>query len=169
MIIIILITQEKITPTSASQKNGKKKKSNPKLKSELNPELIYQLISHLDSFPNNNYEIDSLRFKELVNKKRILEIAKFHDIDWYFKKRFNSIEDIESLYKSIQSIKSFNKFIRKVFTNNYSYNPPDYSNYIQLTIFEKNNIRVINGYYPNPVRQPWLLEQKKMLRNQRQF
>jgi len=146
----------------SKSKKWKKKKSKPKLKSELNSELISQLISQLDSFPNNNFEIDSTRLIELANKKRILRIAKHYDIDWNFKKRFNSDKDIELLYKSVQSLESFKQFIQKVFTNEYGYNPTDYSNYIRLTIFENNETRVVNGYYPNPVKQPWLLEPKEL-------
>lgn len=153
--------REKYTYYSKSKK-WKKKKIKPKLKSELNSELISQLISQIDSFPNKNFEIDSTRLIELANKKRILQIAKHYDIDWNFKKRFNSDEDIELLYTSVQSLKSFKQFIQKVFTNDYSYNPTDYSNYIRLTIFENNETLVVNGYYPNPVKQPWLLEPNEL-------
>ncbi|WP_111681983.1 hypothetical protein [Winogradskyella tangerina] len=153
--------REKFTYYSKSKK-WKKRKSKPKLKSQLNSELISQLINQIDSFPNNNFEIDSTRLIQLANKKRILQIAKRYDVDWHFKKRFNSDKDIESLYKSVQSLESFNQFIQKVFTNDYGYNPTDYSNYIRLTIFANNETRVINGYYPNPVKQPWLLEPKEL-------
>ena len=62
----------------------------------------------------------------------------------------------------MQSIDSFNEFIKSVFTDDYGYNPTDYSNYIKLTIFERNNTRTIYGYYPNPLKQPWLLNSKEL-------
>tara|TARA_R110002074_G_scaffold226957_2_gene398540 strand:- start:8 stop:856 length:849 start_codon:yes stop_codon:yes gene_type:complete len=154
-------TRTKFTYNS-NTKEEKRRKKDLKIKLELDTELINELISQLDSFPNTEYEIDNHRLLELANKKRIFQLAKLYDIDWHFKKRFNSDEDIKSLYKSIQSLASFKIFIQNVFTDDYGYNPTDYSNFIKLNIFEKNNVRTIYGYYPNPVKQPWLLEPKEL-------
>ena len=154
-------SREKFTYYSKTNK-WKKVKKELKIKSKLNSALISEFISQLDSFPNTQYKINSTRFLKLVNKKRILRIAKHYDIDWNFKKRFISDEDIELQFKSIQSLDSFNEFIQRVFTDDFGYNPTHYSNYIKLTIFEENNVKTIYGYYPKPVKQPWLLDPKEL-------
>jgi hypothetical protein len=102
-----------------------------------------------------NIGITIKEFLKLTDKKHIIQVAKWHDADWYLKKTYFLKEKNEKILKGCQNIDTLNMYLETAF---------DTSGYIVVTdvkdVFNviisttKTNYR-FEGKYPNIYRQPW--------------
>ncbi len=136
----------KINTTKRKSKNGVNQTNLQK--------LITAISTNIE--PNKLIEqIDTTEIQGLVSKDRIKKIAKWHKIDWHFKRRYSTIEENKKFYKECQSMDTFKKYLANQFNNKFYTIVTDYSSTINIWITTTTSEYRFEGKYPNPFKMPW--------------
>jgi hypothetical protein len=105
--------------------------------------------------------IEQLGLKEqeivnLVNKKRILRIAKSYRQDWHFKPKYSTRSDREQIFQGCRNMDTLKLFLDsfRVDTTSYVW-VSDYWDEMYIRIICSNKHFIFEGKYPNKLKQPW--------------
>lgn len=104
----------------------------------------------------DNLGLSAKQFLKLTNKKQIIKVAKRHKVDWRFKKDYSTKDKNEVIFKSCQSIDTFNMYLNSTFDSTSSYRViTDIDDNFYVTISTSDYNHQYEGKYPNPFKQPW--------------
>ena len=115
------------------------------------------LTSLSSSVKNQNLfaQVDTVKIKNYLTKKQIRKVAKWYDIDWYFKGRYSTNEQNIEFFKGCKSIDTLKIYLTERFDTSGYPMITDYSNTINIWISTNQSGFRYEGKYPNPIKQPW--------------
>lgn len=96
-------------------------------------------------------------FLILTDKKHIIQVAKWHKVEWRFKKSYSTKEQNETLFKGCQNIDTFNLYLSTEFDRSAYVIVTDIDDHFDVIISTKKTNFKFEGKYPNSYRQPWYL------------
>ncbi len=92
----------------------------------------------------------------IIQKKRILRIAKAYNQDWQFKHKYSTRSQNERIFRGCRKIDTVKLFLDsfKVNLNGYVL-VSDYSDEMYIRIISRNKTFNFEGKYPNMLKLPW--------------
>lgn len=121
--------------------------------------LISDLLKQLDitylkpTF--DNIGITNEEFLKLTDKKHIIQVAKWHKTDWYFKRAYSTKEQNEIIFKGCQNTDTLNLYLLTAFDTSGYVVVTDVDDHFDVIISTDNNNYHFEGKYPNSFKQPW--------------
>ena len=82
--------------------------------SELTQQTLSRLIKSLEQNKKLNYSLPDKEFKNYVNYRTVRRIAKRHNGDWHFKRKYMIKEERDSIIKGCQSLDTFNIYLSEI-------------------------------------------------------
>lgn len=103
----------------------------------------------------DNIGMTTEEFLKLTDKKHIIQVAKWHDTDWHFKRAYSTKEQNEIIFKGCQNTDTLNLYLSTAFDTSGYVMVTDVDDHFDVIIStSKNNYR-FEGKYPNSFKQPW--------------
>ena len=118
---------------------------------------IKSLLTSLSEKNNKELfsQVDTTELKVFLTEKQIRKVAKWYNIDWYFKRRYSSKEENIEFFKGCISMDTMKIYFSERFDTSGYVMVTDYSNTINIWISTDKAEYRFEGKYPNPIKQPW--------------
>lgn len=100
-------------------------------------------------------QVDTTELKKFLSEKQIRKVAKWYDIDRYFKRKYSTKEENIEFFESCQSMDTLKIYLTERFDTSGYVMVTDYSNTINILIFTNKSRYRFEGKYSNPIKQPW--------------
>lgn len=121
--------------------------------------LISKLLKQFEiTYRNPNFDnigITNKEFFKLTDKRHIIQIAKRHKTDWYFKRAYSTKEQNEIIFKGCQNIDTLNLYLSTAFDTSGYVIITDVDIHFNVIISSKKINYRFEGKHPNPYKQPW--------------
>jgi hypothetical protein len=121
--------------------------------------LITNLLKQLEiSYIKPTFEnigMANKEFQKLTDKKHIIQVAKWHEADWHFKRAYSTKEQNELIFKGCQNIDTLNLYLSTAFDTSGYVMVTDVDSHFDVIISTKKSNYRFEGKYPNPYKQPW--------------
>lgn len=113
----------------------------------------FEITYRKPSFDNIGMTTEA--FLKLTDKKHILQVSKWHDTDWHFKKSYATKEQNEIIFKGCQNTDTLNLYLSTAFDTSGYVMVTDVDDHFDVVISTDNNNYHFEGKYPNSFKQPW--------------
>lgn len=125
----------------------------------IDPALMSNLLKQFEITylkpTSNNIGITNEEFLKLTDKKHIIQVAKWHDTDWHFKKSYSTKEQNDKIFKGCQNVDTLNLFLATAFDTSGYAMVTDVSDLFKVHIITSGSKFNFEGKYPNSFKQPW--------------
>jgi hypothetical protein len=113
----------------------------------------FEITYRKPSFDNIGMTTEA--FLKLTDKKHIIQVSKWHDTDWHFKKSYATKEQNEIIFKGCQNTDTLNLYLSTAFDTSGYVMVTDVDDHFDVVISTENNNYRFEGKYPNSFKQPW--------------
>jgi hypothetical protein len=103
----------------------------------------------------DNIGIKKEEFLKLTDKKHIIQVAKWHKTDWYFKRAYSTKEENVIIFKGCQNIDTLNLYLSTEFDTSGYVMITDVDSHFDVFVSTTTSNYRFEGKYPNPYKQPW--------------
>lgn len=103
----------------------------------------------------DNIGMTTEEFFKLTENKHIIQVAKWHDTDWQFKKSYSTKEQNDKVFKGCQNTDTLNLYLATAFDTSGYAMVTDVSDLYRVHIITTENKFYFEGKYPNSFKQPW--------------
>lgn len=117
--------------------------------------LLKQFETNYDKPALNNIGVSDEVFLKSVSDKHIVQVAKRHKSNWYFKRYYSTKEESAIIFNGCQNTDTLNLFLATAFdTIGYSM-ITDYDDHFNVFISTAERKYSFEGKYPNLFKRPW--------------
>lgn len=103
----------------------------------------------------DNIGMTTKEFLKLTDKKHIIQVAKWHETDWHFKKSYSTKGQNDEIFKGCQNADTLNLYLATAFDTMGYVLVTDVDDHFDVSISTtKTNYR-FEAKYPNSYKQPW--------------
>lgn len=118
---------------------------------------VNRLIKSLkDTNKSVSFPIHGDAFEQLVTPKRIIAVAKLHDEDWQFRRRYSTTEENNIIYKGCSNYDTFQLYLKELSEQNYMMGfVSDFWMYATVEIISGKDLTRYQTRYPDILGIPW--------------
>lgn len=100
-------------------------------------------------------QIDTTKLKSFLTERHISKAAKWHGVNWHFRRKYSSKKENGEFFKSCQSIDTLKVYLSEQFYKTDYGTVNNAWSIFNIWISTDSLEHRFEGKYPNPVKQPW--------------